>query len=238
MCSVAPKDQTSCGVPRTLGRNACKQGTLADRPAMDPLVSDGNRPELATVRVVNNNDRQSKYGGNRTQILFRRDPAASELWNDYYATLSQAKSGLHGAATGRADARVLRMSAIYAALDCSSTIRLPHLEAALTLWDFCSYSACLAAVLSPPSGSPSIPNTRSRRKKRTPNPKNPGRSKPSTLTAHFLAISRSRISCLAALAGAARAPFRKERRMKFTEATKFHRKWGPRVDPMVTLRDS
>jgi hypothetical protein len=75
------------------------------------------------------------------EILFRRDQAASELWNDHYATLSQNRPGLHGTATGRAEAQVLRLSAIYAALDCSSIIRLPYLQAALTLWDYCSYSA-------------------------------------------------------------------------------------------------
>jgi hypothetical protein len=75
------------------------------------------------------------------EILFRRDHAASELWNDYYATLSQDRPGLHGTATGRGEAQVLRLSAIYAALDCSSIIRLPHLHAALALWDYCSYSA-------------------------------------------------------------------------------------------------
>ena len=75
------------------------------------------------------------------EILFRRDQAASELWNDYYASLSQDRPGLHGTATGRAEAQVLRLSAIYAALDCSSIIQLPHLHAALALWDYCSYSA-------------------------------------------------------------------------------------------------
>jgi len=37
---------------------------------------------------------------------------------------------------------------------------------------------------------------------------------------------RTRISCHAALDDAACAPFRKERRMKFTEATNLHRKSG------------
>jgi hypothetical protein len=36
----------------------------------------------------------------------------------------------------------------------------------------------------------------------------------------------TRISCHAALDEAARAPFSKERRMKFAKATKFHRKSG------------
>jgi hypothetical protein len=38
--------------------------------------------------------------------------------------------------------------------------------------------------------------------------------------------ARTRISCHAALERSACAPFGKERRMKFTEATKFHRKSG------------
>jgi hypothetical protein len=36
---------------------------------------------------------------------------------------------------------VLRISALYAAPDCSSIIQLPHLQAALALWDYCSDSA-------------------------------------------------------------------------------------------------
>jgi hypothetical protein len=85
--------------------------------------------------------RAVEWAQSQPEILFRRDKDASELWNSYYATLSQDRPGLHGAATGRAEAQVLRLSALYAALDCSSLIRLPHLEAALTLWDYCSYSA-------------------------------------------------------------------------------------------------
>jgi hypothetical protein len=85
--------------------------------------------------------RAVEWAQGQPEILFRRDLAASELWNSHYATLSQARPGLHGAATGRGEAQVLRLSAIYAALDCSSLIRLPHLQAALILWDYCSYSA-------------------------------------------------------------------------------------------------
>ena len=48
----------------------------------------------------------------------------------------------------------------------------------------------------------------------------------------LLAISRTRISCLDALERTACAPFREERRMKFTEATKFHRKSGGEPRPL------
>jgi hypothetical protein len=77
------------------------------------------------------------------EILFRRDAAAGELWRDCYPTLSQLRPGMRGAATSRAEAQVLRLSAIYAALDCSSVITLPHLEAALAVWDYCYASASL-----------------------------------------------------------------------------------------------
>jgi hypothetical protein len=75
------------------------------------------------------------------EILFRRDDAARELWQDCYPALSQLRQGLRGAATSRAEAQVLRLSAIYAALDNSSVVGLPHLRAALAVWDYCSASA-------------------------------------------------------------------------------------------------
>ena len=75
------------------------------------------------------------------EILFRRDDAARELWQDCYPALSQLRPGLRGAATSRAEAQVLRLSAIYAALDSSPVVGLPHLQAALAVWDYCSASA-------------------------------------------------------------------------------------------------
>ena len=77
------------------------------------------------------------------EILLRRDAAATELWQDCYSSLSQLRPGLRGAATSRAEAQVLRLSAIYAALDSTSVIRLPHLQAALAVWDYCYSSASL-----------------------------------------------------------------------------------------------
>lgn len=77
------------------------------------------------------------------EILFHRDAAASELWRQRYPVLSQLRPGLRGAATSRAEAQVLRLSAIYAALDSTSVIGLPHLQAALDVWDYCYASASL-----------------------------------------------------------------------------------------------
>jgi hypothetical protein len=70
-----------------------------------------------------------------------RDEQARALWHDVYGHLSSGHPGLLGEVTSRATAHVVRLSMIYALLDGSAIIRLPHLEAALALWDFCAKSA-------------------------------------------------------------------------------------------------
>jgi hypothetical protein len=57
--------------------------------------------------------------------------------------LSQGREDAYGAATSRAEAQVLRLSAIYAALDRTPLIDACHLEAALAVWDYCRASARL-----------------------------------------------------------------------------------------------
>jgi hypothetical protein len=76
-------------------------------------------------------------------IRLTRDEEARALWQECYPDLSQVRPGLYGAATSRAEAQVLRLSAIYAVLDCSSSIALPHLQAALAVWNYCSTGASL-----------------------------------------------------------------------------------------------
>ena len=76
-------------------------------------------------------------------LLFARTPAARDLWNDRYDVLSQGREDAFGAATSRAEAQVLRLSAIYAALDRSPVVDACHLQAALAVWDYCRDSARL-----------------------------------------------------------------------------------------------
>jgi hypothetical protein len=64
------------------------------------------------------------------------DPDARERWIAVYGPLSRGEEGLLGAATRRAEAHVVRLAAIYATLDTSEHIRLPHLEAALAVWRY------------------------------------------------------------------------------------------------------
>ena len=70
-----------------------------------------------------------------------RDAETKEAWASIYPELSEGKPGLFGAVTARAEAQVLRLSVIYAALDGADAIRLPHLMAAMAVWEYAEASA-------------------------------------------------------------------------------------------------
>lgn len=72
-----------------------------------------------------------------------RSPAAQALWRSLYIGLTANRSGLYGAATGRAEAQTLRLSLIYALLDGSAVIDVRHLEAAHAVWQYCDASAAI-----------------------------------------------------------------------------------------------
>jgi uncharacterized protein DUF3987 len=73
------------------------------------------------------------------QLAFSDD--AAQAWTKVYGSLSDGRPGLLGAVLGRAEAQTLRLAVLYAALDCSLTIELDHLRAALAVWQYCEDSA-------------------------------------------------------------------------------------------------
>ena len=103
------------------------------------LLPDGGREldlapyaDVLTLAIT-----QARAGGR-----MQRDSAAAALWRQVYTELADDdSSGLLAAVTSRAEAQVLRLSMIYALLDCSSTIRQEHLRAALAIWRYCRGSA-------------------------------------------------------------------------------------------------
>ena len=70
-----------------------------------------------------------------------RDEAARARWHEVYPRLTADIPGLLGSVLARAAAQTVRLSMIFALLDCSRVIRHEHLDAALALWDFCEQSA-------------------------------------------------------------------------------------------------
>ena len=102
-------------------------------------------PEGGTARQKDFADITDKFGQAvrfaQSAERLQRDEPTRERWLCVYEALSADKPGLLGAVTSRSEAQVTRLSLVYALLDSSPVIRLPHLEAALAAWHYCEDSA-------------------------------------------------------------------------------------------------
>jgi hypothetical protein len=105
------------------------------------LPEGGRVPEPNVNELAGRLRSVIEWATHKGDAEMRRDDAARGLWAAVYPRLSNGMAGLLGAATSRAEAQTLRLSAVYAALDCSPVIRLEHLRAALAVWDYCFASA-------------------------------------------------------------------------------------------------
>jgi hypothetical protein len=74
-----------------------------------------------------------------SRVTWAEDGA--RVWEAVYPDLSESPPGLLGAVTGRAEAQVLRLAALYTVLDGAASIRREHLLAALAVWEFAAASA-------------------------------------------------------------------------------------------------
>jgi len=83
--------------------------------------------------------RFSRTHANSKPIGF--DSESAGLWEKIYPELSESKTGMLGVITSRADPHVLRLSLIYALLDCSPVLRINHLRAGLAIWKRADQSA-------------------------------------------------------------------------------------------------
>jgi hypothetical protein len=69
-----------------------------------------------------------------------RNAEAKHLWAVHYHYLITHSEDMTGAILSRAEAHVLRLSMLYALLDCSPDIQSVHVRAALAFWDYCKRS--------------------------------------------------------------------------------------------------
>jgi hypothetical protein len=67
--------------------------------------------------------------------------SAKDIWQKIYGRLSEGQPGLLGSVTSRAEAQTVRLALIYALLDGASNIDLPHIMAALAVWEYAEASA-------------------------------------------------------------------------------------------------
>jgi hypothetical protein len=105
------------------------------------LPDGGMIPEIEMAALASGLRRVVEWTRDGREMVMQRDDAARGLWAAVYPRLSDGLPGLLGAATSRAEAQVLRLSAVYAILDCSVIVRVEHLQAALADWDYCFASA-------------------------------------------------------------------------------------------------
>lgn len=105
------------------------------------LLPDGGKADNETLARVTERVREAAEAARQLEYPIRRDERASGLWREVYPMLSADRPGLWGSITARAEAQVLRLSLIYAALDGAREVRLEHLAAALAVWQYGEDSA-------------------------------------------------------------------------------------------------
>lgn len=104
------------------------------------LLPDAPRLDEAAAAALGMQVRRALEHARTCEQILRDEPAA-DVWRRAYADLSKDYPGMFGALTARAEAHVLRLSMVYALLDCSNVVRLEHLTAALAFWHYCEDSA-------------------------------------------------------------------------------------------------
>ncbi|NPU98092.1 MAG: hypothetical protein HPY51_12860 [Candidatus Omnitrophica bacterium] len=67
--------------------------------------------------------------------------AAWVIWEGLYEGLTRDIPGLFGLVTARAEAQIRRLACLYALLDPSGIVDVPHLKAALAVWRYAEDSA-------------------------------------------------------------------------------------------------
>jgi hypothetical protein len=103
------------------------------------LPFGGEWHKVQTASLVKRLDEALEFG--RSPVGIGWGKSARTVWPEVYGPLSEGKPGLFGAVTGRAEAQVVRLAALYAVLDVSDDIEHEHLMAALALWDYAEAGA-------------------------------------------------------------------------------------------------
>ncbi|PLS87268.1 MAG: hypothetical protein CYG60_02795 [Actinobacteria bacterium] len=103
------------------------------------LPFGGEWDDVDTAPLVKRLSEALEFGRSAGEITWGE--TARDAWRKIYGPLSEGKPGLFGAVIGRAEAQVVRLSALYAVMDESYTVEQEHLEAALALWDYAEASA-------------------------------------------------------------------------------------------------
>jgi hypothetical protein len=103
------------------------------------LPHGGNLDEAEVIRLGERTEAAIESAREIGRVAMT--PAAEEAWEIAYDGLGDNTAGLTAEVTARAAPQVIRIALIYAVLDNSTAVDLPHLRAALAVWDYCEQSA-------------------------------------------------------------------------------------------------
>jgi len=103
------------------------------------LPEGGRIHEVDFAPLVNQLKEAVDFAGAVGEL--ERDEEARVLWCKVYPELSEGKLGLFGSVTARAEALTMRLACLFALIDQSRSIRIEHLTAALSVWEYCEQSA-------------------------------------------------------------------------------------------------
>jgi hypothetical protein len=104
------------------------------------LLAHGGNLDEAKLRDLGERTRKAVEAA-RKLVRVTMTEAAAKAWEAAYPDLSADRPGLLGAVVARAEAQVIRLTLVYALLDCTHRIDLAHLEAAMAVWAYCEESA-------------------------------------------------------------------------------------------------
>jgi hypothetical protein len=127
--SLSATEQCNGFGNRFLWLLAKRSKTLPHGAAMPPNIMASLADQVA---------RAVTFARNAGRIV--RNARANSMWETIYDLLSEGRPGLAGSLLNRAEAQVLRLSLVYALMDCSAEIRVEHLQAATAVWDYCEAS--------------------------------------------------------------------------------------------------
>jgi hypothetical protein len=134
------QDDIRAGLTRTDAANGFANRFLFACIKRSKTLPHGGNLDAAAIQALAGRIKRAVERASKAGRL-TMTPEASATWEAVYPTLSAGQPGLLGAVTARAEAQVIRLSLVYALLDGADHIDVPHLKAALAVWEYCEASA-------------------------------------------------------------------------------------------------
>jgi hypothetical protein len=105
-------------------------------------LAEGGAKDMFTSKDLKELKKAIRFGSKERVVPFSSEVeedygvSAKELWYERYEDLSKGLPGLLGETIARSEAQTRRIATTYAALDLSESVKVDHLLAAYSVWDY------------------------------------------------------------------------------------------------------